>query len=45
MPVPERFVFIAFVLTQNLSDRAFIARRSRRSLPAEIASERWREIF
>ena len=41
----ERFMSVAFVLSQNLSDRVYAARRSRRSVPTEIDSEQWRDYF
>lgn len=45
MPDSERFTSVAFVLAQNLSDRALAAQRSRRTVPAEVDAQRWRDFF
>ena len=45
MTTYDRFLSVAFVLTENLFDRAHPARRSKLSVPEEVDPERWRDFF
>lgn len=45
MSTYDRFLSVAFVLAQNLQDRAVSARSSRRRVPEEVDPERWRDFF